>query len=321
MEHPRPVRPPGENVELIRGLHNLRDRHRGCVATIGNFDGVHLGHRAILAQLLARAVSRKLPSMLICFEPQPQEFFAGGNAPPRLTRLREKLELLAATRLSRVLLLRFDGELASRSPGDFINDILVEGLGVRDLVVGDDFRFGRNGEGNFDLLLEEGARHGFELIKRATFCAANGRVSSSWIRDALANGELDLAAELLGRPFSIGGRVGHGRQLGRTIGFATANIALRRVASPVRGVYAVRVAGLGEELLPAVANLGRRPTVDGERDMLEVHLFDFDGDVYGRHLRVEFVQRIRDERRFPSLDALKQQITSDAAAARKLLGI
>ncbi len=307
-------------MELIRGLHNLRARHHGCVATIGNFDGVHLGHRAILAQLLARATARKLPSTLICFEPQPQEFFAGANAPPRLTRLREKLELLAETRLSRVLLLRFNRELASQSPQEFISEVLVRGLGVRDLVVGDDFRFGRKGEGNFDLLVEEGARHGFEVRKRATFCAARGRVSSSWIRDALANGELDLAAELLGRPFRISGRVGRGRQLGRTIGFATANIALRRVASPLRGVYAVRVLGLGDAPRPGVANLGRRPTIDGEREILEVHLFDFDGDVYGRHLCVEFAHRIRDERRFESLDALKTQISRDAAAARELLG-
>ena len=307
-------------MELIRGLHNLRARNSGCVATIGNFDGVHLGHRAILAQLLGRAVARELPSALICFEPQPQEFFAGANAPSRLTRLREKLELLSATSLSRVVLLRFNRDLATLSALDFVEQILVDGLGVRDLVVGDDFRFGHNGEGSFDLLVEQGARLGFEVHKRATFSAAGGRVSSSWIRDALANGELDLAAELLGRPYAIGGRVQRGRQLGRTIGFATANVSLGRVSSPLRGVYAVRVAGLGETLWPGVANLGRRPTVDGERMLLEVHLFDFDADVYGRHLRVEFVQRIRDERRFASLDELKQQIARDATAGRERLG-
>lgn len=319
-ESPRPVRPPDEIVELIRGLHNLQARHRGCVATIGNFDGVHLGHRAILAQLLEQAELRGLPGALVCFEPQPQEFFAGANAPPRLTRLREKLELLRQTRLARVLVLRFDAALAARSAQAFIDEVLVAGLGVRDLVVGDDFRFGHNGEGNFDLLVEQGVQQGFEVHKRATFAAAGGRVSSSWVRDALANGELALAAELLGRRYAISGRVVHGRQLGRSIGFATANVALGRMETPLRGVYAVRVDGAGEGLKPGVANLGRRPTVDGERLLLEVHLFDFDGDVYGCRLRVEFAQRIRDERRFASLDELKAQIARDATAARVLLG-
>ena len=308
-------------MELIRGLHNIRNRHRGCVATIGNFDGVHLGHRAILDQLVRRAVSDGVASVAVCFEPQPQEFFAGVNAPPRLTRFREKMLALSETHIDRVLVLRFDHAFSELGAHQFARQVLVDGLGVRHLVIGDDFRFGHNGEGNFVLLCQMGPDLGFSVQNRATHMAAGGRVSSSWIRDALANGELSIATELLGRPYAISGRVVHGRKLGRSIGFPTANVSLRRLSTPLRGVFAVRVIGVSDTPWPGVANLGKRPTVDGITTVLEVHLFDLREDLYGRHIKVEFVRRIRDERRFETIEELKRQITIDAGSAREILHV
>ena len=302
-------------MELIRGWHNVRPRHAGCVATIGNFDGVHLGHRAILDQLIGIGRESSLSSTLVTFEPQPQEFFAKDNAPPRLTRLREKLSVFQSTLLDRVLVLRFNDTLASMSPVEFVDKLLVGSLGVRHLVVGEDFRFGYRGEGNFDLLGALGAERGFEVIKRETFLIEDRRVSSSWIRDTIANGELDKVAKLLGRPYSISGRVVHGNKLGRTIGFATANINLHRRVTPVLGVYAVRVAGLSTDPLPGMASVGNRPTVNGGDRLLEVHLFDFDQDIYGHQVRVEFVAKLRDESKFGSLDAMKGQLVRDQETA------
>ena len=307
-------------MKLIRGWHNVGPEHHGCVATIGNFDGVHLGHRALIGQLAALGRERGVPTTLVTFEPQPQEFFAGDNAPPRLTRLREKLSALRALPLDRVALLRFDARLCAMSPVEFVESFLVTGLGVRVVVAGDDFRFGYRGEGNFDLLVSLGGQHGFEVVRRETFSARGGRVSSSWIRDALANDELEIARELLGRPYTIGGRVGHGARRGRTIGFPTLNIAFRRRCPPLRGVYAVKVAGLEDRTLDAVANLGTRPTVDGRGVVLEAHVFDWSGDAYGRCVDVSFVEKIRDERAFESIGALKLQIGRDSARAREILG-
>ena len=307
-------------MEVIRGWHNLRPEHHGCVATIGNFDGVHLGHRALIGKLAALGHELAVPATVVTFEPQPQEFFAGENAPPRLTRLREKLSALRATPLDRVALLRFDARLCAMSPVEFVESFLVSGLGVRVVVAGDDFRFGHRGEGNYDLLVSLGGRHGFDVLRRETFCVRGGRVSSSWIRDALANDELEIARELLGRPYAVTGRVAHGDRRGRTIGFPTLNIPIRRYRSALRGVYAVRVAGLEERELDAVANLGSRPTVDGRVVVLEVHVFDWSGDVYGRPVDVSFVAKIRDERKFDTFDALRAQIGRDSARAREILG-
>ena len=307
-------------MEVIRGWHNVRSEHHGCVATIGNFDGVHLGHRALIGQLAALGRERAVPTTLVTFEPQPLEFFAGENAPPRLTRLREKLTALRTLPLDRVALLRFDARLCAMSPVEFVESCLVAGLGVRVVVAGDDFRFGYRGGGNFDLLVSLGERHGFEVVKRETCRVRGGRVSSSWIRDALANDELDIARELLGRPYTVGGRVVRGDRRGRTIGFPTLNIAFRRRRPVLRGVYAVRVAGLEGRELDAVANLGTRPTVDGSGVVLEVHVFDWNGDVYGRYVDVSFVAKIRDERKFESFDALRAQIGRDSARAREILG-
>lgn len=297
----------------------MRPCHRGCVATIGNFDGVHLGHQMILAQLAEKSAELRLPSQAIFFEPTPSEFFAGGRAPARLACFREKMQALQRYEIDRVLCLRFNQPLANMPANDFIRTILLDGLGVRFLVVGDDFRFGRGRQGDFRLLKTYGREHGFEVINTATHEIDGERVSSTRIRHALQAGELELARRLLGRPYRISGRVSHGERLGHDLGFPTANIRLARHASPVRGVFAVHVLGLGPGPLPAVANVGTRPTVGGSEPRLEVHLFDFTEDIYGRHLDVDFLTKIRDEVRFDSLDALKSQIASDVATARAFL--
>ncbi|HRX60422.1 MAG TPA: bifunctional riboflavin kinase/FAD synthetase [Candidatus Competibacter sp.] len=304
-------------MELIRGQHNLRPHHRGCVATIGNFDGVHLGHQAILAQLTEQAARLHLPRLVITFEPQPQEFFAGPTASPaRLMRLREKLQALDGLGIERTLCLEFDQRLATMPAQTFIETLLVEGLGIRYLVVGDDFRFGHRRAGDFALLVEAGQRYGFEVADNHSYILDGERVSSTRIRQALSQGDLELAARLLGRPYDMCGRVAHGDQRGRTIGFPTANIHLHRRVTPVYGVYAVLLSGPELRPWPGIANVGRRPTVQGVREQLEVHLLDYRGDLYGRHVKVDFLHYLRPEQRFESLDALRQQIQRDEQAAR-----
>ncbi len=307
-------------MELIRGAHNLRPRHQGCVATIGNFDGVHLGHQAVLGQLAQKGAELRLPAAVITFEPQPQEFFAPDRAPPRLTRFREKLQALNRYAVDRVLCIRFDQSFSHVSAESFIDRILIDGLGVRYLVVGDDFHFGHQRRGDFAMLAAAGAEHGFPVVNMHTFCIDGERVSSTRVREALARGDLGRAEQLLGRPYRMSGRVARGDQRGRTIGFPTANLHLHRRSTPLQGVYAVEVFGLDPEPLPGVANVGNRPTVDGTRSLLEVHLLDFSQDIYGRYVHVDFLQRIRDERRFDSFEALKQQILLDAQAARDYFG-
>ncbi|MCP5125338.1 MAG: bifunctional riboflavin kinase/FAD synthetase [Gammaproteobacteria bacterium] len=304
-------------MEFIRGQHNLRPRHHGCVATIGNFDGVHLGHQAILAQLAELAGRLRLPRLVITFEPQPQEFFAGPAAPPaRLMRLREKLLALEGLGIERVLCLAFDQRLAAMPAETFIEDLLVARLGVRHLVIGDDFRFGYRRAGDFAMLVSAGQQHGFEVVDNNSYMVDGERVSSTRVRQALGWGDLELAAQLLGRPYDMCGRVAHGDRRGRTLGFPTANIYLHRRATPVYGVYAVVMSGPGLKLWPGVANVGRRPTVQGVREQLEVHLLDFQGDLYGKHVKVDFLHYLRPEQRFASLDALRQQIQQDEQEAR-----
>ena len=303
-------------MELIRGLHNIKPRHRGCAATIGNFDGVHLGHQAVLGQLAQKASELGLPTTVIVFEPQPQEFFSPQAAVPRLTRLREKLQALRRFGVERVLCLRFNEALASMSPREFIRRILVEGLDVRYLVVGDDFRFGRGRKGDFALLQQAGWEHGFPVVPMLTFNIDDARVSSTRVRAALAAGDLAGAEKLLGRPYRMSGRVAHGDKLGRTLGIPTANVYLHRQATPVKGVYVVEVFGLDQEPLRGVANVGTRPTVNGTRCLLEVHLFDFDREIYGRYMHVNFLHKLRDEKRFDTLDELKQFMYLDVAHAR-----
>jgi riboflavin kinase / FMN adenylyltransferase len=303
-------------MELIRGQHNLRPRHRGCVATIGNFDGVHLGHQAVLGQLAEKAADLHLPTTVITFEPQPAEFFRPDLAPPRLTRFREKFLALRRFSVDRVLCLPFTRALAAMPAENFVRDILAGTLGVRYLVVGDDFRFGRERRGDFAMLQAAGRELGFQVVNMHSFILDGARVSSTRVREALARGDLNEAEKLLGRPYRMSGRVAHGDKRGRSIGFPTANIHLHRRSSPVQGVFAVEVFGLEPEPLAGVANVGNRPTVDGTRTLLEVHLFDFAADVYGCHVHVDFLHRMRPERRFESFDALKAQIGQDARQAR-----
>jgi riboflavin kinase/FMN adenylyltransferase len=303
-------------VELIRGLHNLRPRHRGCAVSIGNFDGVHRGHQAIVARLREHAARLGLPARVVLFEPQPVEFFRPQADEPRLMRLREKLAALAGLDVDGVLCLRFDRRLADMPREVFVERLLVQGLGARQLVVGPDFRFGHRRLGDLDFLAEAGAAAGFGVEVVPPLQVDGERVSSTAVRQHLSAGDLPGAARLLGRPYTLHGRVSHGDARGRTIGFPTLNLPLHRKAVSLRGVFAVRVAGLGPAPLPAVANLGWRPTVNGTYPLLEVHVLDFSGDVYGRQVQVEFVQRLRDERRFDSLGALRRQIDDDVRAAR-----
>ena len=303
-------------MELIRGLHNLRPRHRGCAATIGNFDGVHLGHQEIFTVLKARALALSVPEVAIIFEPQPAEYFAPEKAPARLTRLREKLDTMRDCGVDRVLCLQFGAALAGMSSEDFIRRVLVEGLGVRHLAVGDDFRFGAQRRGDFEQLCRAGEELAFQVERTPTVELGGARISSTRVRSALLEGDLAHASKLLGREYTICGRVAVGDRIGRKIGFRTVNIHLHRRLAPVKGVFVVRVHGAAARAVEGVANVGHRPTVDGTRHQLEAHLFDYVGDLYGRHLRVEMLHRIRDEQRFTSLDALKSQIQDDVGAAR-----
>ena len=305
-------------MELVRGLHNLRPRHRPCVATIGNFDGVHRGHQAVIQALRVAAQRHDLPAMLVTFEPQPREYFARHTSPPRLMRLREKLGALIRYDVHQVLCLRFNAALAGLTADDFVQQILVDGLGVRYLLVGDDFRFGRDRVGDFSQLQQAGSQHGFVVEAIDTFVMDEGRVSSTRVRESLEAGDLEYAAELLGRPFTLCGRVAHGDKRGRTIGFPTANIHLHRQRSPLSGVFAVRMGWSGARAHAGVANIGSRPTVGGARLQLEVHLFDFDQDIYGEHVEVEFLHKLRDEQQFDSFDALREQIELDAIEARRV---
>lgn len=310
---------------LIRGLHNLKPElhaEEGCVATIGNFDGVHCGHQAVFSALRQRGQERQLPSLVIIFEPQPLEYFRPVQAPARLTRFREKIRAIADCGIDRVLLLKFNHFLAGMSASDFIDQILVQALNIQHLYVGDDFRFGQDRLGDFDLLKREGRRHSFKVEDLATVSHQDCRISSTRIRKHLVAGDLSAVQECLGRPYSICGRVGHGNKRGRTIGFPTINLDLHRRISPLKGVFAVTVSGVDDGPLPGVANIGTRPTVEGDdRYLLEVHLLNFDRDIYGRSVQVEFVQRIRDEQKFDSFDALRRQIEIDRATAQEILHV
>ncbi|MFH0256087.1 bifunctional riboflavin kinase/FAD synthetase [Vibrio rumoiensis] len=313
-------------MELIRGIHNIKTHHSGCVLSIGNFDGVHLGHQQVLKQLCEQAETLGLPSVVMTFEPQPMEFFAKQAAPARLTRLRDKFAQLSKCKIDRLLCVNFNQKFANLSPEDFISELLVNKLGVKFLVVGDDFCFGKNRQGSFSDLQKAADKYGFHVVNTQSFCMPANiaeqvdspvRVSSTAIRQALACDELAAAATMLGRDYSINGRVSHGRKLGRTIGFPTANIPLKRNVSPVSGVYVVKVVGADDNaVIGGVANVGNRPTVNGIRQQLEVHLFDFKQNLYGKQLEVILLHKIRDEQKFDSFDLLKQQIELDAQVAR-----
>lgn len=307
-------------VRLIRGIAQLPPFPQGCVATIGTFDGVHLGHQALIHSLAEQGRRMGLPVVVALFEPQPREYFQPEQAPARLYRLREKLQVLASLPVDWVLLLRFNRSLADQAPEAFIQQTLIDGLRVRYLVVGDDFRFGRGRAGDVALLNRYGAAAGFAVADTPTFAIDGRRVSSTWVREALQAGDCAMAARLLGRPYAVSGRVVHGNQQGRRLGFPTANLDLRRHNAPVQGVFAVTAHGLGDQPLAGVANVGTRPTLDhSRRVLLETHLFDFQEDIYQRRLEIRFHAKLRDEQRFAGLDALRRQIAQDAAAARECL--
>jgi|TARA_B110000967_G_scaffold39642_1_gene39371 riboflavin kinase/FMN adenylyltransferase len=307
--------------KIIRGFHNLSPSSEGCVATIGNFDGVHLGHQAVLSQLALKGDMLGLPATVITFEPQPTEFFLPAKAPPRLSRFREKVEALRSYSIEQLCVLRFNEVLAGMSANDFIQKLLVKGLNVRYLVVGDDFKFGKDRKGDFALLKKMGEEHNFQVVNMHTFAIAETRVSSTRIRQALTAGDLMLAQTLLGHPYKMSGRVAHGDKRGRTLGYPTANIHLHRAKVPLTGVYAVRLYGLEDEPIEGIANVGVRPTIGEGNTLLEVHLFDFNKDIYGENVQVYFLHKVRDEKKFDGLPALVAQIERDCQSARNYFDV
>lgn len=302
----------------MRILRSVPGAAEGPVAlTIGNFDGVHLGHQAMLARTCEAAASEGLPACVMTFEPHPREFFAPDKAPARLTSLREKLEGLKHAGLDRAYVLRFDYVFAQISPEDFIDRVLVQGLGVRHLIVGDDFRFGARRAGDFALLRSRAGSGGYAVEATPTVTLDDERVSSTAVRAALAAGDLTRAAALLGRPYSMSGRVVRGDGLGRRLGFPTANVRVKRNRVAASGIFAVEVTGVSEKPLRGVASLGTRPTVKTSGEpLLEVYVLDFTGDLYGTHVRVDFLHKFRDEKKFADLTTLKREIGNDVEAAR-----
>jgi riboflavin kinase/FMN adenylyltransferase len=289
--------------------------------TIGNFDGLHLGHQAMLTRLLDVSRARGLPSCVLSFEPHPREFFAPAQAPARLSSLREKAEMLRGRGIDRLHVFRFNRTFSSLSADQFIEQVLVRTLQARYVLVGDDFRFGAKRAGDFSLLERAGQQFGFDAEFLPTVEVAGERSSSTAVRAALAAGELEHAARLLGRPYSISGRVVHGDKLGRDIGFPTANIQLKHNRPPLLGIFAVELYGLNGRPLPGVASLGVRPTVKGAdaAPVLEVHLFDFNADIYNRRVRVDFLHKLRDEEKYPDLPSLVAQIGRDVDNAKRFL--
>ena len=304
-------------MELIRGLHNLRPRHRGCVATIGAFDGVHLGHQAVMNHLKTKAVELNLPSTVIVFEPLPREFFSPIKAPARIMSFREKFQAMRQLGVDRLLRIRFNEELRGMSAQRFVEDVFVAGLGVRYVVLGDDFRFGNDRQGDVRFIQQQGEIHGYAAGPTPTQEWQGDRVSSTRIRQALEAADFDRAEKMLGRPYTISGKVIYGRQLGQTIGTPTANLELRRLRAPLAGVYAVEVSGAGLDRALGVANVGVRPTVDDSiKANLEVHLLDRNIELYGQHIEVCFRHKLRDEKKFDSVDELKLNIATDIENTR-----
>jgi len=297
----------------------FRASHNGCVATIGKYDGLHIGHQHVLDTLNGIARQQGLPAVVILSEPHPEEFFAGNKAAPRLTGFEDKVEFLLAHGVDAIFKMHFDQTLSNLSAEDFIQQYLVDGLGVHTLIVGDDFRFGHGRRGDFDLLVEKGRDNGFKVMREGSCELAGERVSSTLVRQYLQQGDCEKVRQLLGRYYSIGGNVVSGKQLGRELGTPTANIALDFDKLPLHGIFSVLVTHRDRQL-QGVASIGFNPTIDDSRiPRLEVFLFDFDEDIYGEHLSVSFVKKLRDEYAFPDLDALKKQISVDIEQARDSL--
>ncbi|MDP6437441.1 MAG: bifunctional riboflavin kinase/FAD synthetase [Gammaproteobacteria bacterium] len=291
----------------------------GCVATIGAFDGLHVGHQRILDRVLEVAHERKLPSLIFSFEPTPKEYFAPQSPPARLMRFRERYQALEEIGIDFFYCPHFEPALEALEPDIFVDSLLVGLLHVRHLVVGDDFVFARKRSGTIDDLSRKGAECGFGVEQVGSVIQQDERVSSSAVRRALYAGDLEKARRLLGRWYYMSGKVVLGQKLGRTLGMPTANVKLNRKLSPVHGIYAVRVRGLNDDRLDGVASVGTRPTIDGVEPLLEVHIFDFDRDIYGANIQVEFVAKLRDEVRFPDLETLREQMFKDAEQAREVL--
>ncbi len=305
-------------MRLIRGLSHIEPFQDGCVLTIGNFDGLHLGHQAVIDKLAQQGKELELPVVVMTFEPQPLEYFLGDNAPSRLTRLREKVIQLNKLPVDEVVVLGFNRNFADYDAEFFIEELLLKRLNVKYLVVGDDFHFGKARRGNFAMLQEKGKQHGFIVEDTNSYQLKGLRVSSTLIRDALGAGDLALAKQMLGRSYSVCGRVAHGDKRGRTIGFPTANIEMFRKNTPISGVFAVTMTCINGGEIQGVANVGTRPTVDGSsKVVLETHLFNFNQQIYGHYVEVHFKHKIRDEVRFESLEALKNQISKDIEIAQQ----
>ncbi len=304
-------------MKLIRNTVSQNQNPQGCVATIGNFDGLHLGHQKIISHLKEKSEELNLPLTVISFEPLPAEYFIP-EPPTRIYPLRDKLRLLAELGIDNCLCLRFNASLANMQPQLFIDTVLLKHLKVKYLVVGDDFRFGHKREGDFALLKSVGENTGMQVIDTATVKTLGERVSSTRIRNSLEKGDLLTSNKLLGHEYKLSGRIRHGDKRGRTIGFPTLNMKLPENIALARGVYAVKVHGLSDNTLSGVANLGSRPTVNGKENRLETYLFDFDHEVYGSHVCVEFLEFIRAEKRFDSFELLKLQIEKDSSKAKSI---
>jgi len=302
-------------MQLIRGIHNIQSQDHGCVLTIGNFDGVHLGHARVITALIEKAKALNCTPAVMIFEPQPQELFSPETAPARLTRLRDKYILLKKLGVERLICVNFHREFACKSAEDFIEQLLVKQLGIKHLIIGDDFRFGKSRMGDFSLLKQAGEKFNFAVSDTASFKLEDCRISSTQIRNALEQDLLADAEKMLGRAYSIVGRVFHGDKRGRQLGFPTANVLLKRRVSPISGVYVVEVKTV-EHSFYGVANIGSRPTVSGIRQQLEVHIFNFNEDIYGQTIEVVMLKKLRDEIKFSSLDDLKKQISQDSEQAQ-----
>jgi len=307
-------------VKLVRRIDSAALPTDGCVLTIGNYDAVHIGHQQILKRLRDKANAIKQPVVVMTFDPHPEEYFLADRSTPRLTNLSSRYFALRDNGVDVMLLLPFNKKLATTTAEEFIQRYLVDALKVRYLLVGDDFQFGKNRQGDFEMLQAAAAAKGFEVENTDTVLFQQERVSSTRIRTLLTEGEMNLAATLLGRRYFMSGKVIQGQQLGRQWGFPTLNLAVNYKPA-ITGVFAVNVKGLGGSSLPGVANLGTRPTVNGLTTLLEVHLFDFDRLVYGQRICVEFIEKIRNEKKFASFDALKAQIMRDAATAKAMLEV
>jgi riboflavin kinase/FMN adenylyltransferase len=303
-------------MQLIRGFHHVTLQHQGAVMTIGNFDGVHVGHQTLLHRVKEMAHILKVPSCAMIFEPQPFEFFNKERSIPRLTRFREKWYYLSQSGIDQVVVGRFDKKLAALSAEKFIEDILYRALHIKHLIIGEDFHFGHGRKGDISFLKAMSEQYGFTVETMKAVEQHNERISSTLIRETLLAADLTKAKRLLGRPYSMMGRIVHGDQLGRKLGFPTANIYLHRTKTAVHGIHAVRLYGITEHPLLGVANVGMRPTVGGTRTLLEVFIFDFNQMIYGRYVRVEFCKKLRDEVRFENLELLKEQMWKDAIDAR-----